>query len=344
MGAADPSRSGLVASGERWAGGGRPQSGAASVPAWNLGIGGAARPGEEELHHMHAVNTLGAASPGATVEPAAGEPRAATPGPLSKRFRYGWVLEALVIATVGFLYETARNLVTGSAAQSLRNAKTLTGIERALGIYQERAFQHFFLDMPALVALWNFYYDTAHFLVPLFVGIYLYIQAPARYVRMRNTFFFLLLGFGLLSWYLLPITAPKWMPASYGFHDTQVEYYNVGPQTPLAYGADGEPTKAVIAATGNPYGGLPSHHVSWSLFCALALWPVVRRRWVKGLLVAHVLLTIGAITVTGNHRFIDIAGSVIEVTVAYSLAVLLERALARRRARRLGAAPVLAPA
>jgi hypothetical protein len=270
-------------------------------------------------------------------------PRDTPPGPLSKRWRFGWVAEALVIATVGFLYETARNLVTGSAAQALRNAKALTSIEKALGIYQERAFQHFFLDMPFLVALWNFYYDTAHFLVPIAVAVYLYVKAPARYVRMRNTFFFLLLGFGLLGWYLLPITAPKWMPESYGFVDTQVEYYNIGPQVKLAYGADGEPKPHVISATGNPYGGLPSHHVSWSVFCALALWPVVRRRWVKGLLVAHVLLTIGAITVTGNHRFIDIAGSILEVTIAYSLAIGLERVLAWRRARRRESDPDLEP-
>lgn len=265
---------------------------------------------------------------------ATASPQDTPPGPLSKRWRFGWVAETLLIATVGFLYETARNLVTGSAAQAFRNAKALTSIEKALGIYHERAFQHLFLDWPFIVALWNFYYDTAHFLVPIAVAVYLYVKAPARYVRMRNTFFFLLLGFGLLGWYLLPITAPKWMPESYGFVDTQVEYFNIGPQVPLAYGADGEPKPYVVAATGNPYGGLPSHHVSWSLFCALALWPVVRRRWVKGLLVAHVLLTIGAITVTGNHRWIDIAGSILEITIAYALAIGLERVLAWRRVRR----------
>lgn len=269
-----------------------------------------------------------------STDAATASPQDAPPGPLSKRWRFGWVAEALLIATVGFLYETARNLVTGSAAQAFRNAKALTSIEKALGIYHERAFQHFFLDWPFIVALWNFYYDTAHFLVPIAVAVYLYVKAPARYVRMRNTFFFLLLGFGLLGWYLLPITAPKWMPERYGFVDTQVEYFNIGPQVPLAYGADGEPEPYVVAATGNPYGGLPSHHVSWSLFCALALWPVVRRRWVKGLLVAHVMLTIGAITVTGNHRWIDIAGSILEITIAYALAIGLERVLAWRRVRR----------
>jgi hypothetical protein len=252
--------------------------------------------------------------------------------PTSRQYRFGWVAEAVLIAIVSYLYETIRNLVTGHAVTAFRNAKAITSIEQSLGIYHERAFQSVFLDVPALVAFWNFYYDTAHFFFPLFVGIFLYVKFPARYVLVRNAYFILLLGFGMLAWLALPITAPKWMPARYGFVDTQVEYFNIGPQEALRYGSDGEPAADVIDMTGNPYGGLPSHHVSWALLFVIGLWPVVRRRWVKGLLLAHVVLTIGAITVTGNHRFLDIAGSVLEVSVAYGLAYALQGALARRRA------------
>jgi hypothetical protein len=260
-------------------------------------------------------------------------PLAEAPGPVSKRLRFGWLLEMLGILAASAVYEAVRNNTQGTAAAALRNAKVLTSIERALGIYQERAFQHFFLDVPALVAFWNIYYDTAHFVVPIFVGVYLYVKAPARYVRMRNTFLFLILGLSQIAWWAFPVTSPRWMPARYGFVDTQVTYFNLGAQKPLRYGPDGEPAPDVIVITGNPYGGMPSHHVSWAMFSVLALWPVVRRRWAKGLLIGHLLLTIGAITVTGQHRFIDIAGSAVELAIAYSLAIVVEQALARRRAR-----------
>ena len=82
--------------------------------------------------------------------------------------------EAGLLVAVSYCYETLRNLTTGSAATAFRNAKTITSIEQWLGIYHERAFQHWFLDVPALVAFWNFYYDTAHFVLPIFVAIYLY--------------------------------------------------------------------------------------------------------------------------------------------------------------------------
>ena len=213
------------------------------------------------------------------------------PGPLSRRLRFGWIPEVILIGVVGYVYETIRNAVMGSALDALRNAKTLTRIETWLGIYHERAVQHLFLNWPAIVAFWNFYYDTAHFLVPAFAAIYLYVKFPARYVRWRNVFFFLLLGVGQLVWLAFPITPPKYMPKSYGFHDTQVEYWNVGPQKGIAYAADGEPKQSVVDAVGNLYGGLPSHHASWALWSVCALWPITRRRWAKGLLVSHLLLS-----------------------------------------------------
>ena len=160
------------------------------------------------------------------------------------------------------------------------------------------------------------------------------MKAPARYVVMRNTFLLILIGGGLVVWSFLSITPPKFMPERYGFVDTQVEYWNLGPQKALEYGPDGEPSKAMVSAVGNLYGGLPSHHVSWAMFCVLALWPVVRKRWVKGLLILHLVLTVGAITVTGNHRFLDFVGSAVEVGFAYFLATTLAKTLARRSARR----------
>jgi hypothetical protein len=269
-------------------------------------------------------------------------PPPASPGPRSRRIRGGWILEALGIGTAGVLHDYLRNAEMGPAAVALRNAKSLTSTERWLGIYHEHAVQQFFLNWPAIVAFWNFYYDTAHFLVPVFVAVYLYVKAPARYVRMRNTFLIMLFVTAPICWLAFPVTPPKFMPKSYGFVDTQVKYWNVGPQVPLRYGPDGEPRQDIVDAVGNLYGGMPSHHVSWSLFSVLALWPVVRRRWVRGLLLLHPLLTVGAITVTGQHRFIDFAGSCVEVTVAYLLAITIERALARRRARRrLGSADSL---
>ncbi|HXY92193.1 MAG TPA: phosphatase PAP2 family protein [Acidimicrobiia bacterium] len=264
--------------------------------------------------------------------PSADEP---LPGPLTKRMRGGWVLEVLGLLIAGVLHDYLRNAEMGPANVALRNARTLNRIEQWLGIYHELDVQRFFLHWPATIVFWNLYYDTAHFIVPIVVAVFLYVKFPVRYVRMRNTFLIMLFFTGPICWALFPVSPPKYMGAQYGFVDTQVEYYNgPGRQVALHYGPDGEPRQDLVDAVGNLYGGMPSHHVSWALFCVLALWPVVRRWWVKAIILLHPILTLGAITVTGQHHFLDFFGSCVEVTVAYLLAIALERALARRRARR----------
>jgi hypothetical protein len=260
-------------------------------------------------------------------------------GPLTRRFRGGWVLELLTMLGVALFHDELRNWVMGTRAQAFTYAKSLTSIEKWLGIYHEQAIQHFVLHSEPVIVFFNCYYSTMHFLVPIAAAAFLYVKFPVRYVRWRNTFLVMLLFTGVLGWWLFPVTPPKYMPKSYGFIDTQTEYYNFAPQEPLSYGPDGEPSAAVIDSDGNLYSGMPSHHISWALVALLSLWPVVRRRWVRGLLLMHFLITSTAVLTTANHRFLDYIGSFLEVTLAYCVAGAIERLLAKRRAARARAAP-----
>jgi hypothetical protein len=254
--------------------------------------------------------------------------------PLTKRVRFGWVAELAFVVAMLLLHERLRTAVMGSAKVALQNAKTLTAIERWLGIYHEQAVQKFFIDAgEVVIGAWNVWFETAHFIVPAIVAIFLYRKFPARYVRMRNTFLIMLFVTAPVVWAVFPITPPKFMPARYGFVDTEAVHWNIIPQQPIEYGPDGEPTAETISLEGNLYGGIPSHHLSWALWCSLALWPIVRRR-LRWLLLLYPFVTFVSVTATANHRFVDLPSSVIEVAIAYGLAVLLERALARRRARR----------
>src|SRR5260221_6438232 len=126
----------------------------------------------------------------------------------------------------------------GTRAESLRRAVDYTSIERSLGVYWEQHIQHFFLGWPAAVDAWNFYYDSAHFVVPLAVAVFLYRKAPARYKRWRNVFLVMLFVTGQFGWLAFPVTPPKYMPPKYGFVDTQFEYLNIGTQRKLEFVAD----------------------------------------------------------------------------------------------------------
>jgi hypothetical protein len=252
--------------------------------------------------------------------------------PRSKRWRYGWILETLGMLVIYQLYDQGRDHATGSTADAFANAKDIVAAERWLGIYWERPIQQAFLNVDWFMAFWNIYYGTVHFVLPLVTLIWLYRKRPARYVRWRNTLV-LMWAIAVLMFFTYPLMPPRLMPKSYGFVDTAAEYYNFGPQVRVEYGADGQPTEEVLAQYGNPFAAMPSFHIGWSTWCLLALWPMIRRKWVKGLFVAYVLGVLFCITVTANHWLLDAVGGLAVLGLGALGAWGIDRAGAAWRAR-----------
>ena len=253
-------------------------------------------------------------------------------GPLTKRFRYGWLVEIGVGIAIYFLYDTLRDQAMGAPAEALRHAKQVVDIEKFFGIDQEHSIQQMFLSWHPFISFWNIYYGTIHFVMPVIALVAMYRKTPARYVRWRNALLFML-AFGLIGFWLYPLTPPRLMPPRYGFVDTASQFFNFGPQQPIRLNASGEPTAAARAAFGNLYAAMPSLHVGWSTWSALALLPLVHRTWLKVLVCLYPFATIFAIVVTGNHWFLDAVGGWFVLALGYGAAWLVERATERRRAR-----------
>src|SRR5205807_3791568 len=73
---------------------------------------------------------------------------------------------------------------------------------------------------------------------------------------------------------------------------------------------------------GNLYAAMPSLHIAWALWCVFALVPIVRRRWIKALLILHPFVTLFTIVVTANHYFLDAVGGVVVFTLGVAIARL----------------------
>ena len=254
---------------------------------------------------------------------------AVTPGgrlPLTKRIRFGWSIEVAVGIGLYFLYDSLRDQTMGTASAALRHAKQVVRIERTFGIYQEHRTQHAFLDWHWFISFWNIYYGTIHFVMPVIALVAMYHKTPTRYIRWRNALLFML-AFGLIGFWLYPLTPPRLMPAHYDFVDTASRFFNFGPQQPIRLNAAGEPTAAARAAFGNLYAAMPSLHVGWSTWSALALLPLVKRTWLKVLVGLYPFFTIFAIVVTANHWILDAIGGWVVLALGYGAALVLELAL-----------------
>jgi len=240
-------------------------------------------------------------------------------------------------------YDTLRTTVAGPTAAAYRHAHQIVAAERFLGLYWERDLQQVFLHLDWFIAFWNIFYGTVHFVMPVVALVWLYRKAPVRYVRWRNTLV-LMFGFAVLSFWAYPLMPPRLMPARYGFVDTAAHYFNFGPEVPVTYVLHGRPCspptagcvpdKQAVASFGNLYAAMPSFHIGWSTWSVLALWPLVRRRWLKALLACYPLVILFCIVVTANHWILDAVGGWGVLAVGYLSASLLDRIGRARRARR----------
>jgi hypothetical protein len=253
--------------------------------------------------------------------------------PRSKRWRFGWIAEAAGMIVLYLLYDWSRDQAVGTTADAFANARDIVSAERSLGIYWERSIQQAFLNADWFIAFWNIYYGTIHFVLPVVTLVWLYRRTPIRYARWRNTLA-LMWAIAVLTFFVYPLMPPRLMPARYGFVDTAAKYYNFGPQVKVEYGADGQPTQRALAQYGNPFAAMPSFHVGWSTWVVLALWPLIRRRWVRALLIVYALAVLFCITVTANHWLLDAVGGWVVLGLGFTGALAIEQVGALwRRAR-----------
>jgi membrane-associated phospholipid phosphatase len=129
-----------------------------------------------------------------------------------------------------------------------------------------------------------------------------------------------MLALGLLGFWLYPLMPPRLLPVSYGFVDTRLEYFGLG-------------EASRDTSDDNLYAAMPSLHLGWATWIALALWPLVRRPWAKALLIAYPTAQLFCTVVTANHFFLDAVGGWVVLGLAYLLASAPSEWRRRRDAR-----------
>ncbi len=248
--------------------------------------------------------------------------------------RLHWYIEAAAILAFYVVYSWVRNQygsATVAPALALHNAQRVVDIERSLGLFVEPHVQHAFLGWSWFVRMWNIYYGTLHFIVTAGVLVFLFRRRPDRYRVMRTT-----LGFttalALIGFTLFPLMPPRLLNdvGTWGGGDLSFDFVD----TLSRYGGLWSFDSGGMAAVSNQYAAMPSLHIGWSLWCALAIWPVVRNPWVRGLFACYPLVTLFAIVVTANHFWLDAVGGVAVLCVGYALARRCDPLLARVRNQR----------
>ena len=234
------------------------------------------------------------------------------------------VAQIASVAWLYALYGAFRNLATGPSVVALHNAEKVVAVERFFHVDVEQAVNHFAVGFSWLVSLCSICYSATHLIVPAIVLVVLYRRTPARYAVWRDTFL-VLLGLGLLGFAVFPLMPPHLMPRSYHFADTSHFFTVSRGSLRGALGAKPDPTAVDVWQFSNPYAAMPSLHATWALWASLAMWPVVRRRWAKALLVVYPPLMLLSVVVTANHWWLDAAVGALMLGAAYGIVCAIDQ-------------------
>lgn len=263
----------------------------------------------------------------------------------------------------------------GIPEQAFSNAERVIRLERWMGLYHEETVQDWFIDQAGFLQFWNVYYGTAHFFVTLGVFVLLFVKRRDVFPQWRNTLA-AMTALAIIGFAFFPLMPPRlldapcptptvdaageplpWVddpdaPPNTDFGGACVpSTLRPGPElrfdeelgngfgfedTIKLYGGPWKFDSEAVASITNQYAAMPSMHIGWATWCALAVWPLLRRRRTKVLVLLYPAATLFCIVVTGNHFWLDGAGGMLAFAVGAIVGWGLHRWNQNRLDRRFG--------
>ncbi len=260
------------------------------------------------------------------------------PGPVRNcRVSLAWprlpaAAEVAVVAAGYPSYALVRLAVRASRPAAIAHAAGLWRAERWLHVDIEPSLNHLAAARPELAETVGYYYGLAHFIVTPLVLAWLWLRRPAVFGRLRSALVLATTAANVVFW-TWPVAPPRF--AVPGVADVLVRYRILGAGD--AHGPD---------SLVNLYAAMPSLHVAWAAWCAVAIVAATRGQW-RHLAWLYPAATTFVVLATANHFVLDAAAG-LAVTV---LGLLATRATTRPDATEPGpgatvpaaASPALGP-
>lgn len=207
------------------------------------------------------------------------------------RFRAAVVAAAKEIALMASLYtiwRLARILPLEKSEGAIERARQINQLQRDLRFPTELSLQHFVLNYEWLARSVNFYYAVAHVPATLIFLVWLFNRHRRAYPRWRN-------GLAILTAFCLFIRFIRVAPPRF-FPD--LGYIDLSTRFGLSvYGPVGKGVSDQFAA-------MPSIHVGWAAVVSFGIVAAGTSRW-RWLFLAHLVITMLAVSATGNHWWLD---------------------------------------
>jgi hypothetical protein len=224
---------------------------------------------------------------------------------MRRRGRPRWWAQLILVAAFYHLYDATRNLRPDTRTIALQHGHTVRQWWIDAAGHATSTLNHWVAGIGWIEGFAAYYYVVAHVLVTGLVLAALFAWRPDIYLRHRNALF-VASGIAFVVYWLYPVAPPRLLP---GYVDS------VAVLNPFHVGS-------VEVTSANIYAAMPSLHVAWAVWAAVAVGAMLRRWWQRALVALHPLVTVFVVLATANHFLADaVAGSAL-IGASYLLLLL----------------------
>jgi len=186
----------------------------------------------------------------------------------------------------------------------MANADAIERAEMAFGLNIESGLNALFVRHQWLADAGSYWYQTLHMLAVVAVLVWMWRSRRAAYKTMRTALALVMVG-GLATYWLFPLAPPRF--ALTGAVDTMTAH-------PVLFWGDN------VTGLANLYAAMPSLHVAWAVWCAVAIVLLNRSAW-RHLAWLYPLTTTFVVIGTANHYLLDAAAGTMYTVVGVAFAL-----------------------
>lgn len=197
--------------------------------------------------------------------------------------------ELAIVAALLLVYDRVRSLVAVRPSVAVSHGWDILHAEAAMHLRIEGTLNSWLTEHGFVRVLAVDYYQFLHVTVAMAVLAVCYLRRPAVYRPVRNALVLTNLV-GLAVFAFFPTAPPRLLPGA-GFVDSVAR---------AGFGANHGSIHA------DQYGAIPSLHLAWATWVAIAGLAMARGRILRGLLVAYPVLTAVVVVATANHYVFDV--------------------------------------
>ena len=218
--------------------------------------------------------------------------------------------EFSLVAFLYTLWRLAMVLPLDQPVGAISRARNINSLQENLFLPSELSLQRFVMQYEWLARATNFYYAVVHVPATVAFLVWLFTRHRDKYPQWRNALAMLTAACLVIRY--VRVAPPRFLP-DLGYVDLATRY-GLSVYGPVGTGVSDQ------------FAAMPSIHVGWAALVSFGIVAASTSKW-RLIFVTHIVITMLAVSATGNHWWLDGIAAIAIVGAALRIDTWLRRRL-----------------